>query len=88
MIFKETICNASKYADCTFIKISLTRHKDTCTLCVSDNGKGFDIDAVSSGNGLYNMKERAKKMRGDIRIESKKSKGTTVTLNFNITRFR
>ncbi len=88
MIFKEAICNASKYADCSFIKISLTRHKDTCTLCVSDNGKGFDIDAVSSGNGLYNMKERAKKMRGDIRIESEKSKGTAVTLNFNITRFR
>jgi len=88
MIFKEAVCNASKYAGCTFIKISLTRHKDTCTLCVSDNGKGFDIDAVSSGNGLYNMKERAKKMKGDIRIESEKSKGTIVTLNFNITRFR
>ena len=88
MIFKEAVCNASKYAGCTFIKISLTRHKDTCILLVCDNGKGFDVDAVSSGNGLYNMKERAKKMKGDIRIESEKSKGTTITLNFNITHFR
>ena len=88
MVFKEAICNASKYAGCSFIKIHLTRHKDTCTLLVSDNGKGFDIDAVSSGNGLYNMKQRARKMMGDLHIETRVGKGTIVTLKFNITRFR
>jgi ligand-binding sensor domain-containing protein/two-component sensor histidine kinase len=88
LIFKETICNASKYADCSFIQIALTRHKDVCTLVIRDNGKGFDLDKSTMGNGIYNMQQRAKKMDGDFAIQSEKNKGTTVTVNFRITRFR
>jgi ligand-binding sensor domain-containing protein/two-component sensor histidine kinase len=88
LIFKEAVCNASKYANCSFIKISLTHHKETCTLIVKDNGKGFIVDSVTSGNGIYNMQQRAKKMNGELHIRSKENEGTTVTLNFRITRFR
>jgi ligand-binding sensor domain-containing protein/two-component sensor histidine kinase len=88
LIFKEAVCNASKYANCSFINISLTHYKETCTLTVRDNGKGFNMDAVSSGNGIYNMRQRAQKMNGDLDIKSKVNEGTTVTLNFRITRFR
>lgn len=88
LIFKEAVCNASKYAQCTFVKISLTRHKDTCTLSIHDNGKGFNIHNISSGNGIYNMQQRAKKMNAEFNIESKEGKGTTIILNFRITRFR
>jgi ligand-binding sensor domain-containing protein/two-component sensor histidine kinase len=88
LIFKETICNASKYADCSFVQIYLKRHKDICTLIVSDNGKGFNTGNVSSGNGIYNMHQRAKKMTAGLHIESEENKGTTITLNFRITRFR
>jgi signal transduction histidine kinase len=34
------------------------------------------------------MQQRAKKMDGDFAIQSEKNKGTTVTVNFRITRFR
>ncbi|WP_183576512.1 two-component regulator propeller domain-containing protein [Mucilaginibacter sp. X5P1] len=88
LIFKEAICNASKYSGCTFIQICLTRHKSVCKLTISDNGKGFNINAVSSGNGLYNMGQRAKKMGADLYIESDENKGTLVSLSFHIPRFR
>jgi signal transduction histidine kinase len=88
LIFKEAICNASKYARCSFIQIYLTGHKNICTLYIRDNGKGFNIDSVSSGNGIYNMRQRAKKMNAEFRIESEENNGTTITLNFRITRFR
>ena len=88
LIFKEAICNASKYANCTFIQIYLTRHKDICTLSIHDNGKGFDILKLSAGNGIYNMRQRAKRMDAEFHIESGENKGTTITLNFRITRFR
>lgn len=88
MVFKEAVCNALKYAGCSFIKICLSRQKDTFTLLVNDNGKGFDTAAASSGNGLYNMKQRAQKMNGTLSIDSAVGKGTTVTLKFNITHFR
>src|SRR5665811_1226877 len=82
LIFKEAVCNAYKYSGCSFIQIYLTRHKDTCTLSIHDNGKGFDADTVTSGNGIYNMRQRAKKMNAEFHIESEENKGTTVTLNF------
>jgi ligand-binding sensor domain-containing protein/two-component sensor histidine kinase len=88
LIFKEAICNASKYAACTFIQIFLTRDKDRCLLSIHDNGRGFDINKLTSGNGIYNMQQRANKMNGVFRIESEENKGTTITVNFKITHFR
>jgi ligand-binding sensor domain-containing protein/two-component sensor histidine kinase len=88
LIFKEAICNASKYAQCSFVEICLTRHKDTCTLTIRDNGKGFNVNSVSPGNGIYNMKHRAGKIDAIFDIESEKDKGTLITLKFRIPRFR
>jgi ligand-binding sensor domain-containing protein/two-component sensor histidine kinase len=88
LIFKEAICNASKYARCSFIQIGLTKYKDVCTLTIHDNGSGFNINTVSSGNGIYNMKHRAEKMDAVFHIESEENKGTLITLSFRIPRFR
>jgi signal transduction histidine kinase len=88
LIFKEAICNASKYAHCTFILINLTRHKETCTLTIHDNGNGFDTETVSNGNGIYNMNQRAKKMDMEFTIVSGEKIGTLVSLRFHIPRFR
>jgi two-component sensor histidine kinase len=88
LIFKEAVCNASKYSNCSFIQICLTKHKDICKLTIQDNGNGFNIDAVSSGNGIYNMKHRAKKINALLHIESEENEGTLVSLSFNIPRFR
>jgi len=88
LIFKEAVCNASKYAGCTFIQVFLSRHKNTCTLSIHDNGKGFNIHKLTTGNGIYNMQQRAKRMDAEFHIESGENKGTTITVNFRITRFR
>jgi len=88
LIFKEAICNASKYANCTFIQLCLTRVKDVGTLSIHDNGKGFDMLKIPAGNGIYNMRQRAKRMGAELYIQSGENKGTTITLNFRITRFR
>jgi len=88
LIFKEAICNAAKYAGCTFIQIYLARNKDHCTLTIHDDGKGFNPDTVGSGNGFYNMRQRAQKMDGDLTVTTRPGEGTLITLNFRITRFR
>ncbi len=88
LVFKEAICNASKYARCTLIEISLTKEKDVLLLCIRDNGKGFDINKITSGNGLQNMQHRAEKMKAKLAIISKINQGTSVTLRFHIPRFR
>jgi signal transduction histidine kinase len=72
----------------TLCKYNLTHHKDMCILSIHDNGKGFDVSKVVSGNGIYNMQQRAKKINADFHIESEENKGTTITLKFRITQYR
>jgi signal transduction histidine kinase len=85
LIFKEAIYNACKYAQCTHINIFLRKKKEACILAIQDNGKGFDIDRVTPGDGIHNMKQRAAKMKAAISINSELNKGTLITLNFHIT---
>jgi ligand-binding sensor domain-containing protein/two-component sensor histidine kinase len=88
LIFKEAICNASKYAECTLIEIFLKKEKDTFSLTIRDNGKGFDINKITPGNGLENMQHRAEKMNAKLVISSAEGKGTSIILSFHIPRFR
>jgi len=88
LIFKEAIYNASKYSKCSFIQICLTRYNELCKLTIHDNGKGFNVDSISSGNGIYNMRHRAERMNATFDIESGENRGTLITLSFHIPRFR
>ena len=55
---------------------------------IRDNGVGFDTEAdqkmTLSGNGLENIRSRAKEMNGMVRIESKPGVGTEIILTVNI----
>jgi len=88
LIFKEAICNASKYAQCTLIEIFLTKEKDLYSLTIRDDGRGFDISKVVLGNGLQNMEHRAEKMKAKLAITSRPAEGTSICLTFHIPRFR
>ena len=47
---------------------------------VADDGIGFDPDRDYAGHpGLHSMRERAAKLGGELRIESKPGSGTRVT---------
>ena len=39
------------------------------------------MENLHAGNGLINMRERAKKIKGDLRIESQPGDGTTIEFN-------
>jgi signal transduction histidine kinase len=62
------------------MKISLGCFVNKIELKVSDNGIGFDIAKVRKGGlGMKNMHERARLLNGDLKIESKRNKGTTIS---------
>ncbi len=50
-------------------------------MTIRDNGKGFDENSNTQGNGLNNMKKRAEEMGGKLYIESKRSEGTLIRLS-------
>jgi signal transduction histidine kinase len=80
LIFKEALNNLVKYSDATRASITLTNENGLIKLAVRDNGIGFDVAQTSKGNGLLNMKARAKEINAQLKIESEKGNGTNVEL--------
>lgn len=77
-IIQESVNNASKYAQCSEIKIHISDSK----IEISDNGKGFDLETVKKGYGLQNIEQRAKEINATVFIHSAEGKGTTVNIEF------
>ena len=87
LIFKEAINNAAKYSDAKEVEFTLTLKKGLLCMQIRDNGKGFDNDSLQSGgggNGLQNMRQRAKDIQGKLEIYSIPGQGTKVELKVEI----
>ncbi|HYG18781.1 MAG TPA: tetratricopeptide repeat protein [Ohtaekwangia sp.] len=82
LIFKESLNNAAKYSNARRIEISLHQRAQMLSLCVKDDGQGFDEHAVKCGNGLRNLHERAKAVSGTIAMKTAVGQGTEVELLF------
>jgi two-component system, NarL family, sensor histidine kinase UhpB len=84
LIFKETINNATKYSNASRIEINLQQQDHYLVLLIKDNGQGFDEQTTKTGNGLRNMRERAKEINGTISLKSGVGEGTEVELRLPI----
>jgi two-component system, NarL family, sensor histidine kinase UhpB len=84
LIFKETVNNAAKYSEANHVEIGLRQQDHMLVMRVKDNGKGFDEQNVKSGNGLRNLRERAKEIKGRLTLKSGPGEGTEVELHFPI----
>lgn len=84
MIFKEALNNVLKHAHArqALLKIELTESQ--MAIVLEDNGEGFDKDVPGKGQGLGNMNIRARRINGQLHLESSPAKGTTVALTFTI----
>ena len=87
LIFKEAVNNAVKYGQAGTVRVSLARAAGRVQLVVEDDGVGFEPDAPSSngtgGNGLPNMRRRAREMGGELTIASVPGTGTRISLRFD-----
>jgi signal transduction histidine kinase len=80
LFYKEVVNNVIKHSNAKNIYILIQSVKKGLTLCVNDDGKGFDITSVNAGNGLKNIKRRSTFLKGTIDIKSDSHKGTSITL--------
>ncbi|MBK5213513.1 MAG: two-component sensor histidine kinase [Flavobacteriaceae bacterium] len=81
-IIQEAVNNALKYASADETEVNISKVEDQFRIEITDNGIGFDQEVVEPGNGLNNMKKRAREIGGNIEYISKINKGTRVILNF------
>ena len=78
---QEALNNAIKYADATEISIHVNAVNERMNILISDNGKGFDRDAIELGNGILNMQKRIEDIGGTFVIHSEQLKGTQITIS-------
>lgn len=79
LIFKEAMNNCAKYADSTIVELTVETSEGYASICLKDNGKGFNVHRQSKGRGLTNMKNRSEKIGSNLSIVSGEN-GTIITL--------
>lgn len=84
LIFKEATNNIAKYADASQAMFSITGNKDQLTMLIRDNGKGFDPEKKTEGNGLKNMRKRAGEIGAQLLINSAPGQGTLIELKIAV----
>ena len=85
LICKEAINNAVKYSNSTILQLTFETQQKELQITIRDNGDGFEHTAVSKGNGMINMKNRAKEINARLKIDGQAAPGTLISLNFKIT---
>jgi signal transduction histidine kinase/ligand-binding sensor domain-containing protein len=85
LICQEAITNALKHARASRICTTLSFESQTVSLCVHDNGCGFDPNSrfhLCGGHfGLLGMRQRAKKLGGQLTVSSRPGQGTEVKVS-------
>jgi signal transduction histidine kinase len=80
LFFREAAHNITRHAGATAVKIEIQWKAKRFHLRIEDNGHGFDVDVVTAGNGLANLRHRAGVLGSSLQIDSELGKGTRITL--------
>ncbi len=79
---REASSNALRHGKCSSIKVSLGMYPGQTLLEVQDNGTGWKFKGLradeKAGLGLRNMVQAAELFGGELEIESRYGKGTTI----------
>ena len=83
-IFQETLTNIARHSQASKVVVEFEKNDDKLQLKVKDNGIGITKSQISDPKsyGLIGMRERALYLGGDLVINGRKDKGTTVTAIF------
>ena len=89
LIVQEAINNAVRHSEASIISITSYSGNNTWIIEIADDGKGFDIAAVSSeaeSYGLENMAERATESNIAFTINSMPAHGTKISLEISVSK--
>ena len=78
-VAQEALANVARHSEARHAEIDLVYTRDTVTLRVVDNGRGFDPSRNPGGGfGLQSMRERLVRLGGHVNVVSTPGKGTRV----------
>lgn len=79
-IVQELFTNIIKHASARRVVVTTRQVNDDVELEITDDGRGFDPSAPTSGRGVRFLKQRVEKLRGRLEIISSPRAGTRVRL--------
>ncbi len=81
----ELVTNSLKHSGCSEIRLSLSVSGDVLELQYSDNGRGFNPQAMMDcGMGLSNIYSRINSLNGELDISSSKGRGMRASVKVNV----
>jgi signal transduction histidine kinase len=78
LTFKEAINNVVKHSGASRVLVDLKKENNLFTMTIQDDGHGINSPKNSNGQGLYNMRLRADRLKANFDIVS--GKGVTIIL--------
>ncbi len=85
-IIQEGLQNCVKYSDASLIKLNFDADESIITICLEDNGVGFDAKKVKKGIGHKNINSRVSKINGEWALKSNPGEGTSITIKLPVVR--
>jgi signal transduction histidine kinase len=81
-IAQEALANIRKHADATTIQMRFQFSDGLLQMSIQDDGVGFEQAQARQGrgNGLRNMRERARALHGEFRAEARRGVGTEIVV--------
>ena len=83
-IAQEALSNVVKHSEGTTALVKVATCGKTISLCVADDGIGFDPGAVRGGIGLTSMRERLRLVGGELFIKSSADTGTELVAEIHL----
>jgi signal transduction histidine kinase len=83
-IAQESVSNARRHGAASHVHVSVDVGSTRAELTIADDGRGWEGDssppAAGRGDGLPGMRERARLLGGELRVESALGRGTCVSV--------
>jgi signal transduction histidine kinase len=77
-IVQEGLGNVRRHAGASHVDVSISQRTGRRIVTVSDDGVGFDESAVLPGQGVENMRVRARAIDGQLTLRSARGRGTAI----------
>lgn len=79
-IAREALANVARHAHARRVDVRLVYDTRTLQLRIADDGVGLAMTPTATGQGMRNIRERARLLDGTLDIDSAPGQGVTITL--------